>query len=218
MQRTQLALGLVLASLNLSYSSIVTYSFNSSAGSEVTFSPDSQPLGATVGDMARGTGLTASPASGAFSASGWTTSTTRDLNDYFTFSISPQANYEMTLTSLVLDERRSGTGIREWSVYSSLDGYSTALGTFPVPDDTLDRLDQTIIFGTAFASLSGPVSFRIYGYSSEGSTGTWRIDNVEVFGSIAAVVPEPSTWVAGALLALPFGVHGVRCLRNRKRA
>lgn len=32
------------------------------------------------------------------------------------------------------------------------------------------------------------------------------------------VVPEPSTFIGGALLALPFGVQGVRYLRNRKRA
>lgn len=31
-------------------------------------------------------------------------------------------------------------------------------------------------------------------------------------------VPEPSTFIAGALLALPFGVQGFRYLRNRKRA
>jgi hypothetical protein len=30
-------------------------------------------------------------------------------------------------------------------------------------------------------------------------------------------VPEPSTFIAGALLALPFGLHGVRNLRNRKQ-
>ncbi len=39
------------------------------------------------------------------------------------------------------------------------------------------------------------------------------IDNIQV-----AAVPEPSTFIAGALLALPFGVQGIRYLRNRKRA
>jgi hypothetical protein len=33
----------------------------------------------------------------------------------------------------------------------------------------------------------------------------------------AAVVPEPSTFIAGALLALPFGLQGARWLRTRKQ-
>ncbi len=38
------------------------------------------------------------------------------------------------------------------------------------------------------------------------------------YGIYGTVVPEPSTFIAGALLALPFGVQGIRYLRNRKRA
>lgn len=43
----------------------------------------------------------------------------------------------------------------------------------------------------------------------------FRLDDIKLEG---VAVPEPSTFVAGALLALPFGVQGVRYLRNRKRA
>jgi hypothetical protein len=43
----------------------------------------------------------------------------------------------------------------------------------------------------------------------------FRLDDITLVGT---AVPEPSTFVAGALLALPFGVQGVRYLRNRKRA
>jgi hypothetical protein len=40
------------------------------------------------------------------------------------------------------------------------------------------------------------------------------VDNL-YFG--LAAVPEPSTYLAGALLALVFGLHGVRSLRRRKQ-
>ena len=30
-------------------------------------------------------------------------------------------------------------------------------------------------------------------------------------------IPEPSTFISGALLAIPFGLHGVRILRKRKK-
>jgi hypothetical protein len=40
---------------------------------------------------------------------------------------------------------------------------------------------------------------------------------VDDFTIAAIAVPEPSTFVAGALLVLPFGVQGIRWLRSRKR-
>ena len=40
------------------------------------------------------------------------------------------------------------------------------------------------------------------------------LDNV----SISAAVPEPSTYIAGALMLLPFGLQGIRHLRSRKQA
>lgn len=43
----------------------------------------------------------------------------------------------------------------------------------------------------------------------------FRLDDIILTG---AAVPEPSTLIAGALLALPFGLQGFRYLRNRKRA
>ena len=36
--------------------------------------------------------------------------------------------------------------------------------------------------------------------------------------SLTAAVPEPSTYLAGALLLLPFGLQGIRHLRSRKQA
>jgi hypothetical protein len=41
-------------------------------------------------------------------------------------------------------------------------------------------------------------------------------DHTFVFTNVA--VPEPSTYIAGALLALVFGVQGLRSLRSRKQA
>lgn len=49
------------------------------------------------------------------------------------------------------------------------------------------------------------------GYSGAGEH--FALDNME----INAVVPEPSTYIAGALLLLPFGAHVVRRLRTHKQ-
>ncbi len=42
-------------------------------------------------------------------------------------------------------------------------------------------------------------------------------DITKIPGTVVGAVPEPSTVVAGALLLLPFGLHGFRYLRNRKQ-
>jgi hypothetical protein len=44
--------------------------------------------------------------------------------------------------------------------------------------------------------------------------GTWDFS----YGVEGVPVPEPSTFIAGALLAFPFGLQGFRYFRNRRRA
>jgi hypothetical protein len=41
-------------------------------------------------------------------------------------------------------------------------------------------------------------------------------DNSGTLSVRVSAVPEPSTYLAGALMLLPFGLQGVRCLRNRR--
>ncbi len=170
---------------------LVTYSFTGAAGNEVTFPPDAQPANATASDVSRGPGLTPSSNANTFSATAFTTEATPDLaNDFYELTVTPNAGFELDLTELQLDERRSSTGIRNWEVRSSLDGYGAALATFAVPDDDLTRSNQSIALGAEFQDLAATVTFRIYGYASESGAGSWRIDNVEVYGT---VIPTSGT-------------------------
>ena len=192
---------------------LVTFSFTGATGNETSFAPDSQPAGGSVSDMSRGSGLLASASAGEFSARNWTTGTTRDLNDYYTFTITPNSGNTMTLTRLELDETRSGTGIRHWAICSSLDS-GTALATFDVPDDVNQRVNEGVDLGASFNGLSSAVTFYIYGYEAEMGTGTWHIDNVELSGSLTAV-PEPaaSGAIAGVWL---LALCGWRVWRQRR--
>lgn len=187
---------------------VVTYSFTGAAGNEASLAPDAQPANAVVSDISRGTGLTVSAGANTFNSSGFSTGA-RDLTDYYSFSITPNLGYTMDLTRVEVDERRSSTGIRDWSIYSNVDGFTTALASFNVPDDTLTRVDQGVNLATIdFSNLTSTVEFRIYGFTAEAAAGTWRLDNVQLFGTIdASPVPEPSTYagIAGGLL-LGFGV------------
>jgi hypothetical protein len=197
-----------LAGAIATHAQVVTFSFTGAAGDEATFAPDAQPANGTVSSISRGSGLTPVATADVFNSSGFST-TTRDTSDYYSVSIEPELGYTMSLTRIELDERRSGTGIRDWSIYSSIDGFTSALASFNVPDNTSTRLNQGVnLNAISFSNLASPVEFRIYGFTSEAIGGTWRVDNLQLFGSFDATpVPEPSTYAgfAGALL-LGFGV------------
>ncbi len=193
---------------SVSCAQVVTFSFTGSAGDEATFDPDAQPANGIVTSISRGSGLNPVTSAGAFNSSGFSTGAL-DADDYYTFSIEPAVGFHMTLTRVEVDERRSGTGIRDWAIYSSVDGFTTPLASFNVPDSTATRTDQGVDLGAgSFSDLSAPVEFRFYGFTAEAAAGTWRLDNVDVFGSFVAVpVPEPGEYTAmtGALL-LGLGV------------
>jgi len=204
-------LSLVSATMSANAIPLVTYTFTGSAGSEPSFAPEAQPANANASSMSRGTGLTPTSAVGAFSSSGWTLGSILDVNDYYTFSVSPDFGFGLTLTQLILDERRSSTGIRGWSVRSSLDSFASDLATFSVNDDELIRSGQTINLSTLPANLTSLVEFRIYGYSAESSGGTWRIDNVKLEGTVQSLASVPDTGATALLLLAPvLGIFIVR--------
>jgi hypothetical protein len=190
---------------------IITYSFTGAAGNEATFAVDSQPDDGTASDMGRGAGVNASSAAGTFSANSWSTGGL-DVDDYFAFSLTPDPGFRFSLTELQLDERRSATGIRDWSIRSSLDAFAVDIGTaFSVPDNTSTRSDQSIdLTGGLFDDLTSAIEFRVFGYNAETSSGTWRLDNVELFGAVTPV-PEISgtVWVA-------LGLAGLFCWKVKK--
>jgi cysteine-rich repeat protein len=166
---------------------LAVFTFTGAAGSEDSLPADGAapaPGLASIPVMSRGPGLTPSAAADAFSASAFTTAAALDADDYYTFTVAPDAGFTVSLAQIILDERRSATGIRTWSVRSSLDGFAADLATVAVPDDVLVRTSK-IPLGPAFGSLSAPVELRIYGFAAEGSTGTWRLDNVELLGVTA---------------------------------
>ncbi len=162
---------------------LAVYTFTGAAGNEVTLGPDAQPTGATASNIRRGTGITPSAAAGVFSSTGFGLQAARDTADYVAVGMTPAGGQTLTLTALVFDERRSGTGIRTFALYSSADGFAAPLQTFDVPDNT-DTRKQTVTLGAAFAGLTTGVEFRLYGYGAEAATGTWRQDNVKFVGRI----------------------------------
>lgn len=215
------ALALLVVVPAASAAPIASYDFTGSPGTQASEPVDAQPLGATFGDIVRGPGLLSSAAGNAISSSNFTLGGVLDASDYYGFTITVAPGFALTLDSIEFSERRSGTGIRNIAVRSSLDGFSGNLFTAGVPDDTLVRR-QTIPLGPAFAGLTGLVEFRIYGFLAEAAGGTWRLGgagvadnpnnfpaNLLVNGSITAI-PEPATLGLFGLGAVAIGWVGLR--------
>lgn len=186
---------------------LVQYDFTGEAGDQMSSAADMVAAGLTASGLTRGPGLAANTSTGSINSTGWTTGASYDASDYYAFSVTANPGWTMTLDSIEFGERRSGTGIRNWEIRSDLDAFANAVGSGSVPDDLNTRNHLVTLPATTFANLQGTVEFRIYGFSAEALTGTWRLTStypgvgVEIQG---AAVPEPS----GAALIAAMGLAG----------
>lgn len=130
--------------------------------------------------LKKGTGLnTLTFSSSGASCSGWTSNTSPDTADYFQITIAPNTGYKLTINTIAFGERRSSTGIRMYQVrISNTANFSsyTTLATVSVPDDDLER-DGTITGLNIIVNQGETLYIRWYGYMSESSAGTWRIND-----------------------------------------
>jgi len=116
-----------------------------------------------------------------------------NTSDYFQFSITPNAGMELDLTSIVLTIRRSntgspaGSGPNNWSLRSSLNGYSSDIGSGSM---ILTYSNYTVGL-SGFATVPATVTFRLYGYNETTSSGGFSrfvLDNISIQG-LSSVLP-----------------------------
>ena len=161
--------------------------YNSSAGGRFSFT--FQPAGATNADNTY-TNLTG----------------TLDPTVYYQVTVTPNAGTTYDLSGITFTSQRSGTGIRTYSVRSSADNYAANLSAsinptnaelsvqagnifYRVLDATtsLQNGSTITLSGAAFTGISSPVTFRFYGWNSEGTGGTFSIDNVAISGNVTTL-------------------------------
>ncbi len=107
---------------------------------------------------------------------------------YFAFALTITNGYSASLSSIRFDDRASTTGPQSFDVQisqqlnfstviydSGAQGTHQAFTTSPMNSLTLTN-----------AGLTGTIYFRIYGYAAGGTAGTWRIDNLNIQGTVAA--------------------------------
>lgn len=130
-------------------------------------------------------------------ANGWPTGG-KDNNAYFQITLDPNVGYKLNITDINFSERRSLTGIRDYEVEWSTDGFvsSTNVATVSVPDDSAERTGD--VTGLDIDVADGDtLTIRFFGYNAESSAGTWRIndDTLKVLGSVSDAVAPTVTGI-----------------------
>jgi len=153
----------------------VVYDFLGQPGNQVSVAPRTVtvPSELSVSDLVRGPGLSVASGNGSFAASGFSTGAWNGA-DWFGFTVAPTPGWTFSLADLSFSERRSASGIRRWSVRTSLDGFLADVGGGTVPDDTSTRHQWTDL-GAVARAVATPVEVRIYGWEAESGAGTWRL-------------------------------------------
>jgi uncharacterized protein YdeI (BOF family) len=178
-----LCAGVLLFSLNFSFAQInLAYWTFENVATVTTKAANitASDVSLSAGTISYSAGVTGQ----AISGSSWSTTTT--LSKYFQFTITPDVNFSLSLSSITFASQVSATGPTAWALRSSVDNYATNLATGTNPTALAT---QTANLGVAIQNKTSAVIFRLYGYSAS-STGTFRIDDLTINGTASTTSPN----------------------------
>ena len=121
--------------------------------------------------------------------------------DYFAFTITPDANYQMELVRLTFEFDVTGPFTSNFALRSSEDSFAGNLGT----GQTTGQSNADIPL--AFDEVDAAITFRVYIWDNSSSSAADRrtlLDDVTLEGSIV-LIPEPGSLVllgVGSLLMM----------------
>lgn len=202
-----------------------TFSPSSVATNLVTFSQFSYTSDGTAGTTSGYTtgnpNAPGDPNGTAFFATNWPTNNPVPNGDYFSYTVAPNSGLSVALTSIEFDNQRSGQGVQNFQVRSSLDNYASPVQT-PVripANTTAFRSNDTITLGSQFSSLSAPVTFRLYGYNATNplANNQWTVDNIQTFGDLSGAQPVPFEFSPGMGILLLGGWGAIAQLTSSLR-
>ncbi len=146
---------------------IATFALTNETGDETSVAATSSATGVTVGALTRASGLTATSGTGSINSSGWPITAAADASKYYTFTVTAPTGCTLSLTSMALDVKASGTGPATGDVATSADNFGTHTTSFAGTSNT----------NVTFSSVSGTsaIEVRVYGYGGTSTAGTFRI-------------------------------------------
>ncbi|TRX29108.1 T9SS sorting signal type C domain-containing protein [Flavobacterium franklandianum] len=131
----------------------------------------------TVSGIGRGSGIGANNATDRYNANDWN-SGTLNTNDYFEFTLTPNAGYEINFINFVYTSERNNTSIANFAFRSSVSTYTANIGT-PTFNGTTISLS-----GAAYQNRTTATTFRIYAWGADTSTRTFSINDFIFNGTV----------------------------------
>lgn len=136
-----------------------------------------------------------------------------DTGTYYQVDLIPVFGYSLNLSAINFIMRRSGTGIRNYAVRSSMDAYSNNLPAsvssntkisviapnvflwnYDAAPNTSDQKGSAItLAGPSFSNITNVLSFRFYSWNAEQNSGTFSIDSVVFIGRAFNEPDAPNT-------------------------
>ena len=133
----------------------------------------------TVTPLSRGS--VSSTGTSTFNSSGWnTTSTLANAvtdGDYIEWAITANSGYTVSVSEIIIDYDRSGTGPSQVAIRTSLDGYVSDIFTDASVNSSGEENTFSPTGGTLTSADGGTITFRLYGYDASGSGGTFDIED-----------------------------------------
>jgi hypothetical protein len=206
------------------HAQIVSYTFGSSGSPSSSATTVAGNVSASSFASNLGSGATSSGSPGSLNAGGgggsyFVSSNWRAVDgNYFYFTITPAAGYQITLSDFSFYYAATSTGPNSASLTSSADNYGSALGNFALTRQAGGSLLASDWHAAnssiTMTAISSATIFRVNATGASASTGALRIDAVTLNGTVSAV-PEPATYAAisGAIALL-----GVIVSRRRKKS
>ncbi|WP_298222611.1 YDG domain-containing protein, partial [Flavobacterium sp.] len=152
--------------------------------------------------------LTCASLNNFFSSTTLNATATINNNSYIEFSATAASGYRMNLTKLSFVRSGSGTAPNQLEVRYSTDGFVTSTSMNNSALTTTTATTLTWDFADFNSPVSGTITFRLYPYGTQRSdlggtsagTGTFRIDDVTIYGTV--VVPPPTVTTTATPLAI----------------
>lgn len=136
----------------------------------------------TASGIGRGSGITGTNANDRYNATGWN-SVALDVNDYFTFTLTPNANYDIDFVSFVYTGQASGTGPVSFALRSSADGFATNIATPPAAGGAIS------LAAGSFQNRVSAIEFRLYAWGASAAGGTFSVNDFTFNGTVSFCPP-----------------------------
>jgi hypothetical protein len=197
---------------NIGFGQLTTNTFTGISACPTNGNVFSTVSNASVTLLSRNT-IICSAAANVFNCTTLNNTASRNDNSYIEFTISANSGYKLNLTSLSFLRQASATAPNSLIVSYSTDPLTTnfnstrvdmAVSTTPTTGSTL-----TWTFPSAVTTGDGGiVRFRVYPYGTQradgtataaASTGTFRLDDVSLFGTVTSALQSTTTTIISSL-------------------